>query len=112
MRRCVWRIADSGEISNSPHTGERGGFDGRRTVGGILDSVDSEPDQRSQETPALSGVARSSLADEQTQGADDELPRSGARRSKLWRFDRLTQAELLALGVLAKCVLRSEERRV
>jgi transposase len=22
---CVWRIADSGEISNSPHTGRRGG---------------------------------------------------------------------------------------
>ena len=25
MRTCVWRIADSGEISNSPHTGRRGG---------------------------------------------------------------------------------------
>ena len=36
---------------------ERGGLDGRRrTVGWIVDSVDSEPDERSQETHALSGM--------------------------------------------------------
>jgi len=40
---------------------------------------------------------------------ESNCPRSGVRRSRLWTFDRLTRAELLALGVLPKCVLDSRK---